>query len=275
MANKYKYISIDSDILRTFVFFDEIMIRFKKKNPDFSYLELDDNFDFSNIIDFKDLRDKAIIKNARNLFYIYLLCKKDKLRIYITEEVYYESKHLPNAVNFIKYNCFMHKMMTESEKSKWLEEVDNLVEQYTTKQTTIYKGKVLTEEAPMKKVYSAYNKTLIPENDVYIMAESTVDRCILLTNNGKDYIFNLKDDKYMEDPKTHRQIKKKSRSVAIANINLQNGYYTQTDDDFYVVPKPIDINTLAKHLRYKGLGMFNTPTPKEEDFTYAANRIGF
>ena len=275
MASNKKYISIDSNILRSFLYLDVMLKSYvKNNNIDFSYSELPDNFNFTTILDLKNCNDPLLRLHTKGMCYLYLLFKKDKLRMYVTEAVYNENKHSKNCCDFIRDNCFMHKIMNESEKERWYSKVSDLVKDYTSPQTIRYKGELVTCNPPMKVVYLEHLRIYVPTNDCYIMAESTVDNCILLTGNGKDFIFDIKEDKEFYNPVTQKFVKKKSRTLGIVDVNIKNGYYSTNEDDSKTVPKPIDIDTLSRNIQRYGIEKFELPEINEDEITYGLNRLG-
>ncbi len=275
MANNKKYISIDSNILRAFLYLDVMLKSYVKNNGiEFTYKELPDNFNFTKFLDLKNCNDPLLRLHTRGMCYLYLLFKKDKIRMYVTEAVYNENKHSKNCCDFIRDNCFMHKIMTESEKEKFYKKVSDLVNDYTSPQTVRYKGELMACNPPMKVEYLEHLQTYVPTNDCYIMAESTVDNCTLLTGNGKDFIFDIKDDKEFYNPTTRKFVKKKSRTLGIVDVNIKNGYYSTGEDDNKIVPKPIDIDTLARNIQRYGVDNFELPEVNEEDITFGINRLG-
>ena len=101
-------------------------------------------------------------------------------------------------------------------------------------------GKEIQADAPMKSVFVADINKYVPTNDCYIMAQATVEHCSLLTGNGKDFIFDKRD----EDRYNHARVR------GITQINIANGYYSETSPGHYVTPKPIMLKTIAASIKY-------------------------
>lgn len=268
------YIAIDSNILRTLTYMDNLVYFYKKKNRGVltDDMVMDDDFNFGNIMGDTVTKDIILNRHKNSLWYLFTLVKQDKIRLYITESVYKENKHIEDCQYFIIKNCFMHAPMTDKEKEERREKAARMVDAYTTPQMIMRRGEMIKTKPPMKKVFSAHFDGYIPTNDCYIMAEATIDNCLLLTDNGKDFIFDIKEEPKF-DRETGKQIKTKSRTTGIVDINIANGYYTTSVDGSKIVPKPVGIDLLANVIRERGIERFETPDVYSEDIVYASTRI--
>ena len=72
------------------------------------------------------------------------------------------------------------------------------------------------------------------------MAQATVEGRCFITGNGQDFIFN----KSMLSDKFHN-----ARYKGIITINFSKGYYTESEEGSYNVPKPIHINTFGAMIK--------------------------
>ena len=73
------------------------------------------------------------------------------------------------------------------------------------------------------------------------MAQATIENCPLLTGNGKDFIFNQRND----DTYAHERVK------GITQININHGYYKEETPGYFITSKPIMIGTFSKIIRHK------------------------
>lgn len=266
------YISIDSNDLRAFSFFDKLVKIYKGKYPEYITPELEssESFSYEWLIRTLNPHDPIIKNHPQNFSYLYKLLKQDKVRFYITETVLRENKHIKDCITFMIENCYMHTPMSEKEKDSRQEEISNLVNAYTTQQLINKRGQKIIVEPPMKKEYSAFVGKMIPTNDCFIMAEATVDNVTLLTDNGKDFIFDIKENKFNEYGKLT-----KSRTARIVDINIALGYYSINEFGNRDVPKPLNLDTLANIIKYKGLEAIETPSPNEENIINASSILSY
>lgn len=222
MENKKSvYLAIDSDILRTITLLDIL----KKEH---GYVHVD------------KIKDSTLKKDFNYFTRLYNAINNDEIRLLIVDAVYQESKHSSSLTEFMKNYCYFPNVNAANYQEK-AEKARNLADAYTKKYVYTNKdGKEIEAEAPMKSVFVADINKYVPTNDCYIMAQATVENCSLLTNNGKDFIFDKRD----EDKYNHVRVK------GIAEINIKNGYFTETSPGHYVTPKPIMLKTIAASIKY-------------------------
>ena len=87
---------------------------------------------------------------------------------------------------------------------------------------------------PMEMKYLAEVGAYCPSNDCYIMAEATIERAVLLTNNKKDFVLN----KNISDDES-------SRLIGIMKINREFGYA----DEMGYVSRPFSIAAIGPVLK--------------------------
>ena len=228
MANRKPiYIAIDSDILRTLRLLDIL----KKEH---GFIETDKIKDF-------------VLKRDFNYFNrLFTAIENGEIKPLIVDAVYQESKHSPSLISFIKEYCYLPNVNAVNYQEK-AEEARNLAYAYTKP----YEFKGFENPAPMKAVFIADINKYVPTNDCYIMAQATIENCSLLTGNGKDFIFNQRND----DKFAHERVR------GIAQININHGYYHEDIPGHYITSKPIMIDTLAKIIKNEN---FNTTEQKDE-----------
>ena len=225
MANKpNKYIAIDSDILRELAFFDILKKEYEH-------------------VDIEQIPPNRSLKRDFNYFIrLYNCILYEDIKIVIVDAVYQESKHSPHLVNFIKEHCYFPNINTANYQEK-AEKARQLANAYCSEYT--YKG--ATKPAPMKSVFVAAINQYVPTNDCFIMAQATIEGLPLLTGNGQDFIFNVKNENRNE----HDRVK------GITRINIINGYSKTNSKGFEVTSAPILIFDLVPIL--KNARNFQTP----------------
>lgn len=233
--NKAIYLAIDSDILRTLTLLDIL----KKEHGH---------------IDVEKIKGSNLKKDFNYFNRLYQSMLHDEIRLLIVDAVYQESKHSQSLLNFIKEYCYFPNVNATNYQEK-AEKARQLANAYT--EPYLYKED--QQEAPMKAVFVADISKYVPTNDCYIMAQATIEGCSLLTGNGKDFIFNQRnEDRYAHD-----------RVRGITQINIINGYYEEDKPGHYITPKPIMINTLAAILKYED----NFETVEQNDNKVKADLI--
>ena len=211
------YLAIDSDILRTLT-----LLNILKKEHGY--------------VDTEKVKDTSLKKNFNYFNRLFNSINHNEIRLLIVDAVYQESKHSSSLVEFMKEYCYFPNTNAVNYQDK-AERARKLASEYVKPYT--YKNEQY--DAPMKAVFVADVNKYVPTNDCYIMAQATVEHCSLLTGNGKDFIFNQRnEDKYAHD-----------RVRGIAQINILNGYFTEETPGHFVTSKPVMINTLAAILKYE------------------------
>lgn len=222
-SKKPLYLALDSDILRTITFLE--------------VLKTEHGF-----IDINKIHNK-VLKDDFNYF-IKLLnaINQNEIRPLIVDAVYQESKHSDSLIAFMKKYCYFPNVNAVNYQEK-AEKARKLANAYTKPYTYIdrYDGKEKQAQAPMKSVFIADINKYVPTNDCYIMAQATIENCPLLTGNGKDFIFNQRN----EDKYAHERVK------GIIDINILNGYYKTNNIGNKITTKPVMINTIASILKYE------------------------
>lgn len=216
-SKKPIYLAVDSDILRTLTYFDVL----RKEH---------------GYIDVEKIKDRSLKKDFNYYNRLFNCILHDEIRLLIVDAVYQESKHSATLLNFIKEYCYFPNVNAANYQEK-AERARTLAKAYCEPYT--YKAKL--QAAPMKSVFVADINKYVPTNDCYIMAQATVEQCSLLTANGKDFIFNTR---HTDNKAEHERV------LGIVQINIQNGYYVDSDKGYQVAPKPVMIDTLAKILKY-------------------------
>lgn len=211
----HTYLAIDSDILRALTNLDLQL----KKDPHF---------------DSRNSSDPILKVRGGYVKYLLTAAQQNKVRLLVVTTVYQESIHSAALCNFIKEYCYFPNINAVNNIQR-TNEVERLAILYCSPYT--YRGE--TYPAPMKTQYNAFLKKHVPSNDVYAMAEATVEGAFFVTNNEQDFIFNVKNgDKHNKD-----------RTQGIVSINYQNGYVQRFADNLTTVPKPIAIKTIGPMLK--------------------------
>lgn len=231
--NKHKYIAIDSNILRSLTFLNIL-------KQTYGY------------VDFAKCNDPLLQKNGNYLLNLYKLILQDKLRIVIVNSVYQENRHIDSVINFVKKYCYFIKDYGQL-KEKKLKEIDSLAKAYCSS----YTKKGVKMPAPMQKTYNSYVNDVIPINDCYIMAEATIENCCLLTANGKDFIFNPKNQ--------DKSSKFNDRTKGIVDINILHGYYEEEkDSSLCLVPHAFHISLFGALIK-NGIDDLQITQPNEDN----------
>ena len=210
------YLALDSDVLRTLT----LLYILKKEH---------------GYIDIEKIKDNSLKKNFNYFNRLFTAIQHDEIRPLIVDAVYQESKHSPSLIEFMKTHCYFPNINAVNYQEK-AEKARKLASEYVKPYT--YKNEQF--DAPMKAMFVADVNKYVPTNDCYIMAQATVEHCSLLTGNGKDFIFNQRD----EDKSNHNRVR------GIAQINILNGYFSEETPGHFVTSKPVMINTLAAILKY-------------------------
>lgn len=218
MTNKKAvYLAIDSDILRTLTLLDILKTEY-------------------GFVDIDKIKDSTLKRDFNYFTRLYNAITHNEIKPLIVDAVYQESKHSNSLIEFMKKYCYFPNVNAVNYQEK-AEKARNLANAYTKSFT--YNGE--NREPPMKAVFVADINKYVPTNDCYIMAQSTIEHCSLLTGNGKDFIFNEKN----EDRYAHDRVK------GITQVNILNGYFDEDTPGHYITPKPIMINTIAAILKYE------------------------
>lgn len=230
MANKNpKYIAIDSDVLRELAFFDLL-------KKEYGHVKIE------------QIPSNSGLKKDFNYFIsLYNCILYEDIKVVIVDAVYQESKHSPNLVKFIKEYCYFPNINVANYQEK-AEKARHLANAYCSPYE--YHGE--TKPAPMKSIFVAAINQYVPTNDCFIMAQATIEGLPLLTGNGQDFVFNVKN----ENKDEHDRVK------GIAHINIVNGYSTTNNKGFEVTSAPILIFDLVPLLR--NAKNFNTPKQSED-----------
>lgn len=225
------YFSLDSDVLRALAFLNVLMIK-EEKGCKVSYDDIDDNIVTNNLDTLKSIIE---------------LAKKDKIRLLVVNTVYHENKHSKTLINFMKRYCYFPNinMINADEKASKVQSlVDKYCEQYT------FAG--VTYDAPFLKTYNAHMGKLVAPNDVYIVAESTIENACLITNNSKHIIHNERNE---ED--------KNSRVLGVISININEGYCQRDSKSAgFITPRPYSLKSIARFI--KDIEKFNTVRQKDD-----------
>lgn len=217
-GSSHIYISLDSDVLRSLAWVECLL------------------HEGQSLEEAKE-KDSYIRKYSNQIVKLLNFARKDKVRFYITKTVYYENRHvLKNSTgpifHFAKNLCYFPDVKSKEYKTM-IGRARALADTYCD---SLPNG----APAPMKKTYSAYACAFVPQNDAFVMAESTTAGCdYVLTNNGRDYIFNEKIDTLFEN----------SRRDAILQINRTIGYGRfDKKKNMFISTKPVNIAELVKSL---------------------------
>ncbi len=220
MAKNKLCVALDADILRMLAEVDR-------------RLNEDPNYDFSKN------KDKVLRKQVDDVKLLLSYIKSGKLEVFVGNMVYHQVKHRPESFEFIKKYAYFPKMNMLT--------VDDLT----------YKSDELAFEycnnrefgfPPMDMKYDPEKRRYKPSEDAYVMAEATIVNCLLITCNGKHFVFreNVKDDK-------------NSRSTSIVRINQKYNYGTPDEYSNIVVPKPVLLRTLCEWIRERGFSFLSLP----------------
>ena len=204
--NEPVYVAFDSDLMSEFaiIYNDEKIGKIT---------------DFSNMSS-----DPLLRKYGGYIRNIYYLIKTDQIRPIVLNTVYNECMLVKFIEAFIlKYGYFPDYNLKN--KTQKRDEAKRLARLYCEE----YEHKGVKHFAPMKIEYNAHDDSMRPQNDAYAMAEATIENCIFVTANEKDFISAKKEDM------------NNSRALGILNINLQQGYYTETSTGRTIIPKPMSI----------------------------------
>ncbi|MBE7076537.1 MAG: type II toxin-antitoxin system VapC family toxin [Clostridiales bacterium] len=220
-TNNPIYVAVDSDVLR---FLTELNWELKR-NSAFNTMSSD---------------NKLIREYGGYLRTLLEKIKNDEIRIVVPTMVFSEVKNRPDCLSFIKDYCYCPDINMLN-FYKRMEEIDKIAREYCSRTYTI-KGK--TYYPPMHVVSNATDIVQRPSLDAYIMAEATYENLILVTANGKDFIFdrNVSTDK-------------NSKAAGIYQINMSLGYA----DDQGNCPKPMYLPVFGALL--KDLEHFRTTVP--------------
>ena len=229
--NEHIYFSLDSDVLRALAFLEVLMSK-EEKGKEVDYNSIDDGV-INNYLD--------TLKGIINL------SKKGKIRLLVVNTVYHENKHSKTLVNFMKKYCYFPNinMVNADENAS---KVQSLVDKYCSPYTFGSVG----YDAPFLKTYNAHLGKLVASNDVYIVAESTVENACLITNNSKHIIYNERNE---ED--------KNSRALGVISININEGYCQRDSKSAgFITPRPYSLKTMARFV--KKIEEFNTVKQKDD-----------
>ena len=225
-----KYIAIDSDILREIAYLDLLKKEYGKN--------IDPNLIYP--------ADRHLRKDFHYFIALYNSMTHNDIRIVIVDAVYQESKHSECLLNFIKKYCYFPNVNAANYQEK-AEKARTLAYAYCSE----YEHKGKTEPAPMKSVFVADINKHVPTNDCYIMAQATIEGLPLLTGNGKDFVFNVKN----ENKEEH------DRVVGIVHINILHGYSKTNKKGYEITSAPILIYDLAPMLKQ----VFKIDTPNQSE----------
>ena len=231
---KHVYFALDSDVLSNMA----ELYSLKEQNPDKHFSEIRSMIHSS----------KQFKLNENLNFYNELLelAKSDKIRFLVTCTPFYESRHIESVIKFIKDVCYLPKVHMTNFKQE-ANEVRRLAHAYCTAYTN---KEGVKRNAPLSPRYNAHYGDLAPSNDAYVMAEATVCHACLITENGKDLLFNSFKQENSKGAK-----KDNDRVRGIVEINLAKGYFEpNTSEAFgskgYVVPRPYSIEGVGQILKY-------------------------
>lgn len=212
------YLVIDSDVLRTLSYLDMLRKTYGH-------------------IDMAQVNDEVLLNDFNYYSKILEHGKKEHIKFFIVEPVFYESQHSLSLLNFMKEYCYFPNPNAKDYAEKQRKARD-LAYAYCSPYT--FNG--VTYDAPMKTVYNADCKRYTPVNDAYVMSNAAVEGCCVLTANKQDFIFNKK-----------QPLGNKDRLDGICRINQLYGYCERNEKGVFT-PKPITINLLMGKL--KGDGKF-------------------
>lgn len=219
------YLAIDSDILRYLICF-KYGTNAKKQ--------------------FENTCDSFIRKNHETLKEILKLIDEDKLRLVITRTTVAESP----AFNDVRKDLFKNFLyFTDFATDEYFEKeikIENLANTYSSSPGE--------KNIAMKKKYFAAMKSYVPTNDAYILAEASVEGLMFVTNNEKDFIYDIfkmkdlsektkKDVSYLKNDVRNCDIQTK-----IKNINFLSGLNFMTEKGVKA-PHPISFDKLSYLLR--------------------------
>lgn len=196
------YIALDSDVLRSISY-----IYYLRKNVE--------------IID-QNLLPEPIKRFSGYLLRILTLSDHGRIEFVILDTVWQENKFFQQVIDFIKEKDCVFADYTGNNRLKKKRIARELAIQYCKPFTT---PDGIEHSAPMQEKYDPNIDNFAPTADCYIMAEATIEGLCVLTNNGKDFVFNPN-----EQSKTRKQDEQGSkkfsndRSFGISYINQQNGY---------------------------------------------------
>lgn len=229
-------IAIDSDILRELTFLDILKTQYGR-------------------IDVEQIPSHCALKKDFNYFMaLYNFITHGELKIVIIDAVYQESKHSESLVNFIKKFCYFPNINAANYQEK-AEKARQLASAYCSE----YQLDGKTYPAPMKSMFVADINKYVPTNDCYIMAQATIEGLPLLTGNGQDFVFNIKN----ENKNEHDRVK------GITNVNKIYGYSKTDKKGFEVTSAPILLFHLIPLLR----NFKNFKTPEHSDDLIKADSL--
>ena len=191
-------------------------------------------------------KNDVLKKYYHKLTTVYENILQGKIKPVIVTTIFHENKHITDCINFMKELCWFSPVDEDK-----LKEIDELANCYC--EPYMVEGKVYS--APMQKVYSSYAGKLVPKNDAYIMAEATVENVSLLTLNGKDFVFNARNQNYYTEWFN-------DRTAGIVQINKQHDYFEEAKfDNKQIVPHAFHINQFVSLLE-RQLLLISSPNNK-------------
>ncbi len=233
-------------------------------NKNYLYIAFDSDI-FSSLADALKLRDpstpeylkRKLLKSINDIENIdYLLDKiiAGEIRPVVVNTVFNEVSLVPHIAPFLKKFGYFPKT-TKANRLKKREQVKDLAKAYC--ESADINGK--TSTPPMKKAYNAYADEYTPSNDAIAMAEATIENCIFVTGNGKDFIFYGKDSDNTD------------RSSKIIAINIKKGYCTIAPNGFAHAPKPSSLKDFLQQFKKFGTECHyvqpnEEPVPENTDF---------
>ena len=200
-------------------------------------------------------------KKIENITKLYEMIDAGLVRPVVVNTVFQEINAIGNQA--VKQNCmsFIQNFSyfpnyTQANMQQKREEICHLAEKYCTE----YKSPInhRTYEPAMERKYCAAMMKEIPENDAFIMAESTVEGLVLITENASHFITTYEDEQY--NRQNPNAIPKENKRQTIININKtgdSRGVSYAADNNN--VPRP---ETLDSFIFYVEKGTYRSTEPR-------------
>ena len=171
---------------------------------------------------------KKYYTNLSNMYALLTMVKSGRCELYITPTVFGELdfEWFQETRNFIDKYVNVIKVMNE-DASAFYAKRGHLAKEY------VRSGAMLEE-------FSAPQRTKVPQNDAYIMAEASICGLVLVTVNDKDFI---NSNIWKEDYK---------RVLAIEEINTRNKLeFNSNIKNYKIPPQPMSLHSFIMKSRYR------------------------
>ena len=209
---KHKYLAVDPTIMQYLSFIDWLVKKYghididKIHSESYSQLKRDFNY-------YKTLYDYM---------------KSGEIRIVALEYVFRNFEKFESVKDFMKENCYFSNFDSENYEHK-SEQIDELIDAYFND----YSIRDQNFKAPFDTSDMTEKERNASKEYAIMMAQATVEGCLLVTNNPKFVSGRVKG------------YPNKTTASAIIEVNIVNGYYDLLPSGKKVSPHPVLFYKLA------------------------------